>query len=83
MAGSTLCPSAIALLQAITARKPEIAEDLFALAKSHSDFVSMLHLIGPKGREMALAATKAEEAFSWALKSIGDEVLKPADQETK
>ena len=75
MSGINICPSAGALMKSIREAKPEMAKDLLALAQAHFSFVQMTRQIGMGGRDSALAITKSEEAFAWALKGIADTVL--------
>ncbi len=80
MAGTTLCPSARVLIKAINEARPDISEDLAALAKAHSDFVGMVRKLSPFSisQEADLARTNANQALAWALKGIGDQVMTDA-----
>ena len=75
MAATSICPSAAALIRAINEARPDLSEKVASLAKAHTDFIFALGDFGPRNRDMALAATSAEQAFAWALKGIGDEAL--------
>lgn len=81
-----VCPSASAVMKAINLKKPELAETLVTLAESHSTFVSTVHKLREKTssskmkRDLSVAITQAEDAFAWALKGIGDDVLRDKEE---
>ena len=75
MGSMNICPSAAVVVRAIIEKKPELSEKMGRLVKSHMDFIFAIGGFGTRDRDMSLAETNAEQAFAWALKSIGDNVL--------
>lgn len=75
MGAVNICQSAAVVVRAIIDKKPELAAKMGTLVQSHMGFMFAIGDFGPRDRDMSLAATNAEQAFAWALKSIADDVL--------
>jgi hypothetical protein len=75
MTGLRACPSAKALVEVILAKDPSWREGVEALVNAHTAYVGVLMLL-PQGRDVSVARTEAETSFAWALKALGDQVLR-------
>lgn len=69
------CPSAKLLLTAIKAEDPVQHEKALLLVEAHQKFIVVL-LNCKAGVDKTVASIRAQEALSWALRGIYDQLIK-------